>query len=206
MGSPPLTRNLCWAPRVPQAVAQTAGGTACPSRGAGSRQRPGRPGACPCKKPGRWPAPASPCDSQNETAPHCQHQTGPPLTSTTSSLDWNSDTRTFSQSDTRVSEMHILPEMTWWTLSGRCLWRASRRDLTMLKDGWRMLMVRLLADWTRSVRTCRVMSVGETSTQGDGCAAWERADCGKTRYRAEGAVFSRGCRALTMGIVKLSCS
>lgn len=43
---------------------------------------------------------------------------------------------------------------------------------------------------------------GETSPQGDGCAAWERGDCGKTRNRAEGAVFSRGCRALTMGIVQ----
>lgn len=100
-------------------------------------------------------------------------QTGPLLTSTTSSLDLKSDTRTFSRSDTLVSEMHSLPEMSSWALSGRFFWRNSWRYLNKLKDGWKTPMFRLRVYLTKSVMLCKIWSVGVGDRHTKGYATLE---------------------------------
>lgn len=83
------------------------------------------------------------------------HQSGetPPFTWMSSSLELNSDTSTFSPSDTLVSDTHSRPEARRWASEGRSRSRPDFNTLTRLKEGCRgprFLLRASFATWMTS--------------------------------------------------------
>lgn len=82
-----------------------------------------------------------------------QSSESPPFTWMSSSLELNSDTSTFSPSDTLVSDTHSRPEASRWASEGRSRSRPDFITLTRLKEGWRgprFLLRASFATWMTS--------------------------------------------------------
>lgn len=75
----------------------------------------------------------------------------PPQTWMSSSLEQNSDTSTFSPSETLVSETHSRPEARTWASEDRSRFRPDFNTLTRLKEGWRGPRFLFLASFATSI-------------------------------------------------------
>lgn len=92
-----------------------------------------------------------------------------------SSLELNSETRTFSPSDTRVNETHSLPEATTCASDGRSRFRPDFRTFTRLKVGWSGPRFLFLASFATSITSSQHLA-GKQSCLGHVSVDQKRAE------------------------------
>lgn len=97
----------------------------------------------------------------------------PPRTWTSSSLELNSDTSTFSPSATLVSETHSRPEARTCASEGRSRFRPDFITLTRLKEGWRGPRFLFLASFATSITSSQHLAKNESLVESLGFGGWD---------------------------------